>query len=84
MKISTLKAKCLSLGRADHLGDPLRGLADLVVDAGLLLDRAAEAGRRDAHQGPAAFDVDDEGAAAVTKTGILEQNIRFSHTSALR
>ena len=64
----------VELGRADHLGDPLRGLADLVVDARLLLDGAAEPGRGDAHQGPPALDVDDEGTAAVPETSVLEKD----------
>ena len=45
-------------------------LADLVVDAGLLLHRAAEARTRDADERPPAVKVDDERAAAVAETGV--------------
>ena len=43
----------------DHVRDPPGRLADLVVDARLLLHGAPEAGRGDADQGPPTVEVDD-------------------------
>lgn len=45
--------------------NPIDRLADFVVDARLVVDRAAESRRRDAHEDPAASVVDDERAARI-------------------
>ncbi len=59
------------LGGADLFGNPLGRLADLMIDAGLLLDGAPEPGRGDPDEGPTTLDVDNQGSAAIPETSIL-------------
>ena len=56
-RISMISRTSTSL--LNHVRDPPGGLADLVVNARLLLDGAPEAGARDADQGPPTVEVND-------------------------
>ena len=64
------------LWSADLPRNPLGRLADLVVDAWLLLDGTTEPGGGDSDEGPAALDVDHKRTTAISETSVLETNER--------
>jgi hypothetical protein len=55
----------------DRVGDPVRGVSNAVVDAGLTPLGAGVPGAHDADQGPPALDFCHEGSARIALAGVL-------------